>query len=250
MCLVRAASADTTAGAITDGHGIGSGASADGGSNGHHRSGHAPVCTYRVAQLPTVLPPSIDMTDFKPGVDGVWYEKWCDGIYYGLVWISRTDPRELADTALRYLPLPLPRAHLSPAGDQVVNVPTWLWLDGAWTTLASNAAVPGVAVNVRAVPERVVWHMGDGGEVVCNGPGVAYDARMAETDQASPCTYTYRRSSVSEPAESYRASVTVTWNATWSVVGAAGGGDLGPINRTASFTVRVGEVQALNTEAR
>ena len=45
-------------------------------------------------------------------------------------------------------------------------------------------------------------------------------------------------------------AVTVRWQASWTVAGAAGGGDLGEIERTTDFSVRVGEVQAINTARR
>ena len=57
------------------------------------------------------------------------------------------------------------------------------------------------------------------------------------------------QSSAAQPDLQYHAAVTVLWHATWTVSGAAGGGDLGTIERTTNFAVRVGEVQALNTDA-
>jgi hypothetical protein len=138
---------------------------------------------------------------------------------------------------------------MSPAGDQIVNLASWLWLDSEWRPLTSTVTVPGVAVTVRAVPEQVIWAMGDGGAVVCDGPGVAYRRDIPESRQSTTCAHTYRHSSAGEPDRQYRATVTVRWRATWSASGVAGGGDLGTIDRTTGFAVRVGEVQAINTGA-
>jgi hypothetical protein len=53
---------------------------------------------------------------------------------------------DLAYEASRELPLPYPRPVLSPAigADQLVGLPTWLWLEpGSWATLDATASVPG-----------------------------------------------------------------------------------------------------------
>jgi hypothetical protein len=41
----------------------------------------------------------------------------------------------------------------------------------------------------------------------------------------------------------------VHWHATWEVLGFAGGGDLGTIDRTTALNLRVAELQAVNTPA-
>ena len=106
-------------------------------------------------------------------------------------------------------------------------------------------SVPGVTVSVSAQPQRVIWTMGNGDSVVCNGPGTPYDTSKPEAAQRSDCSYTYRRSSAGQPQERYLLSATVEWSATWSVVGAPGGGALPGIRRSATVPVRVAEVQSL-----
>jgi hypothetical protein len=104
-----------------------------------------------------------------------------------------------------------------------------------------------VTVTVLTVPETAVWAMGDGTTVVCAGPGTAFDPTQPAASQQPSCSHTYRRSSSSQASQEYTASVAVRWRVSWQVSGAAGGGDLGTLDRTTSFAVRVGEVQALNT---
>ncbi|MEZ5265215.1 MAG: hypothetical protein R2755_26345, partial [Acidimicrobiales bacterium] len=125
----------------------------------------------------------------------------------------------------------------SPGGEQLVNLPTWLWLGRGWSTETSTAAVPGVSVTVTATPETVRWNMGDGTIVSCAGAG---------SPSAAVCTHTYRRSSATQPGAAYPALATVVWRARWAVTGASGGGDLGTIERTTAFDVRVAERQTVN----
>ena len=77
--------------------------------------------------------------------------------------------------------------------------------------------------------------MGDGTRVTCRSGG-----------DAQSCSHTYRWPSAGQPDTAYRVTATVTWHATWTVTGAAGGGDLGTLSRSVTVPVRVGELQALN----
>src|SRR5262249_51106805 len=54
-------------------------------------------------------------------------------------------PAVLAQTAVKHLALQSPLIEASPpvGVDQLVNVPTWLWLAGPWTAVHATAAVPG-----------------------------------------------------------------------------------------------------------
>src|SRR3546814_11679817 len=82
--------------------------------------------------------------------------------------------------------------------------------------------------------------------VVCQGPGTPYDASRPASEQTTDCSYTYGRSSASEPDGAYLVTATVRWNVTWTIVGAPGGGDLGASPRSESAPIPVAERQALN----
>jgi hypothetical protein len=136
---------------------------------------------------------------------------------------------------------------MSPAGDQVVNLPSWLWVDRSqFAPQTSSVAAGAVNVTVTAIPERVTWNMGDGAQVVCAGPGTPYDATRADASQSTDCGYTYRRSSANQPNQRYAVTATIDWHATFTVTGAPGGGTLGTIQRSTTVGVQVGEVQAVN----
>jgi hypothetical protein len=252
------ARADTTGSASTDPTGIGEKVGVD-SSSGGHRGGRAQKCVDvpltvhdGVAFVPFPIGGGIEVTaNVPPGQPaGTWYAKWCGHAEFaGFFFVANVDPAALAVEASKRLPLPLPQPHISPAGDQIVNLQSWLWLDGPWTPLSSTVAVPGVSVTVHAVPEQVLWTMGDLGQVVCDGPGTPYDSNIPADAQTPSCAYTYAESSARQPNLQFQASVTVRWHATWTASGVAGGGDLGMIERTTTLPIRVGEVQALNTNA-
>lgn len=157
------------------------------------------------------------------------------------------DPEALRASAQDQLRLPTPKLAMSPPGEQVVHVASWLWLDGAlWRPHSSSASAGGVTATVTATPTRTLWDMGNGDVVACDGPGVPYDTSRSDTGQSTDCSYTYRTSSAGRPGNAYPVTVTVEWRLGWTVTGAPGGGALPGLTTSSTTTVPVGEVQALN----
>ncbi|HWL44481.1 MAG TPA: hypothetical protein VNQ73_16190 [Ilumatobacter sp.] len=151
-------------------------------------------------------------------------------------------PGELAAEASESIPIGAPFTLTSPAaGRLVVQVPTWLWIDGDWWHDYSATATAGrVSATVTATPISAVWSTGDGTTVEC-GAGTPWQRGLAESE--ATCSHTYR--SVS-PAGGFDLSVTVEIEVTWtSNVGEAG--TLPTINRSAAQAVQVGEIQAIGT---
>jgi hypothetical protein len=196
----------------------------------------------------------------EPGEDGAWYLWRCSGdgfwdsLYRPPVWIpdgeqapgaAGPSPAELAAQARERLRLPDPAVAASPVGDQLVNLPTWLWLDGDWAPIDATASVPGVSVTARAVPESATWVMGDGSEVVCRGPGTPYAPGADPASPSPDCGHTYRLSSAGRPGEVFTVSVTVSWTVTWS--GAGDGGTFPGLTTSGAAAFRVAESQALVT---
>ena len=184
---------------------------------------------------------------------GSWQRVICPGS--GVVrWVGApgaaapvVDPRALAVEALGRAPIPEPAIGLSPpAGeDQIVNLPTWLWV-GDWQPVTTTATAGGVTVTVTATPDRVLWSMGNGDRVSCAGPGRPYDPATASSGQGPSCSYIYRAGSARAPGGTFRLSATTTWRIAWDASGIAAAGGLPPVSRTSSVTVRVAEIQALN----
>jgi hypothetical protein len=160
--------------------------------------------------------------------------------------VTVIDAAGLARHAYRDLPLLFPAAHLSPPADadQLVGVPTWLWVDArSWVATSATASVPGLSATVTATPVRLVWRPGDGAEVVCEGPGRAYDPARRAREQRTECSHTYQRSSHRQPGGRYRAEVQMVWRVTWH--GSNGRrGTLPDVWRGVRFGVRAVERQA------
>lgn len=194
-------------------------------------------------------------------VPGRWYLKLCGaGYFVGPVWfpagseppISPVDPALLAEQAKRRLDLPAPVIGMSPAADvpQLVGLATFLWVPGSWSPRSESASVGSITSTVTAVPARVIWDMGQGDTLVCEGPGSPYIAGLSDDRQPSSCRFTYPSSSARSPSRTFTVTATVEWKTTWEAAGAPGGGDLGTIRRSSTTAVRVAELQALNVNPR
>lgn len=203
---------------------------------------------------PTAFPKSSEEPDpdCSPSLDG----SQPDRFYCGLVRPGDNQPavtpQMLAAQAVRELVLPLPQVRTAPPRGRpaMVGVPQWFWLygDGQWRPMAKRVQAGDVWAEVVASPHRLVVSPGAGlPDVVCQGPGSAYDPHRPPKDQQSGCTYLYERSSAGRPGGRYRVSVTVVWGATWRGSGGAGS-TLAPISRTTSFPLPVAEAQALVAE--
>ncbi|SDJ02072.1 hypothetical protein SAMN05192558_10489 [Actinokineospora alba] len=194
-----------------------------------------------------------------PGQPGAWYLWKCstagvaDGLFRPPVWIADgqqpgaallPSPAELAAMARKQLRLPTPTIAANPAADQLVNLPTWMWLSSGWGLVSATAAVPGVSVTAVARPTSVTWAMGDGGTVTCSGAGTAF---RSGTDPKSPspdCGHTYRHSSAGQPGQKYPVAARVHWTVNWS--GAGQSGTFPDLTTTGNAAFTVAESQALN----
>ena len=122
-------------------------------------------------------------------------------------------------------------------------MPTWLWVDGPWTSASATASVGAVAATVTATPVEVVWDTGDGTTTTCDA-GTPYDLSRAPAEQHSGCTHVFTRSSASLPGGTYAVTATVTYEVSWTASTGAGGG-LGTLSRSTTTGVPVTEAQAL-----
>ena len=174
----------------------------------------------------------------------------------GIVWLPigaggaapvLPNPAILAQQAIGQLTLPSLQIDASPAigADQLVGLPTWLWLGPAgWQAATATAAVPGESVTATATPISVTWSFGDGATQVCHGPGTPY-AATDSPDQPSPtCGHTYTTSSAGRPDNAFTVTATVSWSVAWT--GGGQNGTVPDLHNTATTTLRVADVQSLN----
>jgi hypothetical protein len=192
----------------------------------------------------------------QPGERGAWYLYRCSGqggrdsAYRPPMWIpdgqgATPSPQELARQAYERLRLPTPEIHASPSGRQLVNLPTWLWLNqDGWHPQKATASVPGVSVTAMAVPQWMSWDMGDGAVVTCVGPGRPFPVGENPRSISPDCGHTYRQGSQGRPNNAYPVVVTVHWTVTWS--GAGQGGTFPGLTSISAAEFTVDESQALN----
>jgi hypothetical protein len=259
---------DGPGGTVTVGAGTGtsSGGSPGGGIAPQPGGGGAAspwICTY----TPLVLN---DGPGFAPGgpTPGGWYSVTCTDQLTGVSqttteWIpdasSATappvDPRSVALQAENSLQLPAPTAHFNPPGPAVVNLPTWLWVNGTmWHPYSVTAQVGPVSATAVATPISVTWSMGDGGTVACPGPGVPFDAGQTPPATPAPCIYTYATSSAGQPADAvspegnaFDVVATIHWSVSWTAQGAAGGGALPGLTTASTTALPVEQVESVNS---
>ena len=157
-------------------------------------------------------------------------------------------PVQLAQQAWSTLRLPVPDVRTAPprGARGLVGLPEWLWVPrGQWRSMSKRASAGAVWAQVTATPKQLTIEPGAGlAAVSCGGPGAAYDPSRSASVQRTDCSYTYDRSSKSEPGAAYRVRVTVVWGGTWIGSGVASG-VLPDISRSTTFQLRVAEGQGL-----
>jgi hypothetical protein len=233
-------------GRSVDGSGSGSGSGTDSNAGGDD----GPCEWVRVSDDP---PP--------PGVSGPggWYSQRCSGDGWASgtrpQWVPddavAADPAVVARSAVATLRLPSPTIRLSPSppAPQLVNVPTWLWLEqGSWAARSATASVPGLAVTATAEPVRVRWSTGDGTEVTCTGPGTRWKPGMDPAASSPTCGHTYRRPSVGRPGGVFAVRATVMWQVSW--VGGGQAGTVPALSTTSAAQIAVREAPAVNNGVR
>lgn len=162
----------------------------------------------------------------------------------------QVDPAVLAQQARSQLALATPAIHMAPpvSSAQLINVPTWLWIDpGGFQALTATATAGPVSATATATPLTVVWDLGDGHQLTCDGPGTPYDP--AHPNVATDCSYTWSEPSGGQPDGTFDVTATISWQVSWTASGAPGGGTFGTVaGPTSHAAVQVTESQAINNQ--
>jgi hypothetical protein len=217
-----------------------------------HGTMGADGCYWRIAT--GYQPPA--GVESPPGQRGAWYTFYCGDAAngaQGVRWLAAPpagaappDPQELAAQARNRLDLPDPVIRSSPDAEQLIQLPTWMWVaPELWKPQSRTAAVHDVSVTATARPTEVTWRMGDHSTVVCRGPGTPWKAGTVPTAASPTCGHTYRHSSAGQRGDAYPVSATVSWSVSWA--GAGESGTFPDLETTSSAAFRVAESQALVT---
>ncbi|WP_455362580.1 ATP/GTP-binding protein [Streptomyces sp. SYSU K21746] len=241
------------AGGQESGNGSTGGSGGGGGSAGGDGES-ADVCTYKLAD-PQPPAGSLDWEGHTPG-DGAVYEQSCtrdggDFTITRMVWLAdppeqeTVDPAVLAQRAVDSMTLLGPDiASPKAAGKYTVGVPMWMWVNQSATTFGPNtasASAGGITVTATAKVSKIVWQMGDGSTVTCNGPGTPYQASEGMV-QSPTCGHVYSKTSAGAQSGKYLVTATSTWTIDWQGGGAAG--QLTEIRQT-NVQVAIGELQVV-----
>jgi hypothetical protein len=215
---------------------------------GNQGGGHAPGgpnqssdCNYGPSGY---LPPG----SIGSGVtSGLWLDGFCSafGAFVTPTFVPELTPAQVAGLARSQLRLPAPAIAANPSSDQMVWLPTWLWLSSGWERRSATASVPGVSVTAIATPTSLVWSMGDGSTVVCHSGGTPFPDGGDPRAPSPDCGYTYLWPSAGQPNNAYPVSATVHWSVSWSGAGQAG--TFPEMTTTATTAFRVAESHALTT---
>jgi hypothetical protein len=232
--------------------------SSAGGGNGGVGGGSD--CSYVPSYSGEYGPPSVFDPNADNGQPGQWYDVVCNTVYTNRVFVPAgsvpagpvVNPVQLAQEALASAPFkPLQVVMSPPASREAVYFPVFLSLSSGFSTVTASASAGGVTSTVSIVPRSVTWSMGDGNSVTCTGPGVPFVPSLPFNSQLTPsglppCGYKYGASSANSPGQAFQMTVIVHYTASWTVVGAAGGGVLPPVDRSVTLPVTVGEIQVLS----
>ncbi|MEU6081004.1 hypothetical protein [Streptomyces sp. NPDC047108] len=166
-------------------------------------------------------------------------------------------PKVLAEYAYDSIKVPDTEIEMSPEGKSTVNLPTWMWLDGAKfkpvEVTASIGMGGGQELFAITEAEPVSLHLDPGtedaqvhpasGECPIRNGKIGTPYTKGDSEKSPPCGITYlRASSDSGP---YELKASVTWKISWKGSGGTGG-DLpdGTFETTEDVTVQ--EAQAVN----
>lgn len=154
------------------------------------------------------------------------------------------DPRVLAQQAIATMNLRAVDIGIvpedAPGRVGLIGLPTWMWAQapGADTLgpITRAASAGGYTVTATAKVDRVVWNMGDGDSVTCNGSGTPYADSFGKSPSPT-CGHTYTRQG------RYTVTATSYWTVTWNGIGQTG---TIPLNFSRSTAITMGEAQVLN----
>jgi len=236
--------------------------SGGGGSNGPAR---CEVGNYGYGDLGVVT----GLADPQPpGNDPVWEGHYPDGAIYKcegtpgvgggrigvpplrLFWAATPpnappppDPEDLAREAIAQMQLSPIQIGIvpedAPGRIGVVGMPTYMWAENPGQNtigpITRSASAGGFTVTATATVDRIVWDMGDGSSVTCEGPGTPYEDRFGR-EPSPTCGHTYTsQGRFTVTARSY-------WTVAWQGIGETG---VIPLDLADSTQITIGEAQVI-----
>lgn len=142
-------------------------------------------------------------------------------------------------------PLPVPATAPPRGKDGLVGLAEWFWVPSP-AQLVRSVRAGTVSATVTARPVQLTVSPAGLPPLTCQGTGTAYTALLPAADQHTSCSYLFTKPSAGLPGNAYQVTVTITWAATWTGSGGAGGA-LPDITRSDTFSLPVAQAEALVT---
>lgn len=130
------------------------------------------------------------------------------------------------------------------SGVGLVGLPVWLWTTSGWGPRTATDSAGGYTLYAEAEIGQIQWDMGDGGEEVCDAPGVPYEPSYGGAEPE--CGYLYEAPSRDEPGGVFPVTATAEWRISWYITGTTIDGEA---VRTASSAtqMRIHELQVVTS---
>ncbi|MFC6706496.1 hypothetical protein [Flexivirga alba] len=154
------------------------------------------------------------------------------------------DPVQLAREAVAAMGLKAITIGIVPGNEPgkagLVGLPQWMWVKNptpnTFGPITKSASAAGYTVTAIGKVHRVVWNMGDGQTITCDGPGTPYTAAAGKAKSPTCGHNEYAKQGT------YTVTATSYWTITWSGIGQAG---TIPVTTARRTTIRIGEAQVL-----
>ncbi|GAA4719651.1 hypothetical protein APR04_003491 [Promicromonospora umidemergens] len=136
---------------------------------------------------------------------------------------SGPDPEQLALRAVSQMDLnPIDIGIVPEEGPDrvgIVGMPQWMWVNepvpNTFGPISMTATAGSASVTATASVDKVVWDMGDGTTVTCNGSGTVYEDRFDIMDSPD-CGHRYTKQG------EYEVTATSYWTVQWEGMGQRG----------------------------
>ena len=180
---------------------------------------------------------------------GRWFLYNCGGSFYVL---PEGGPAASIEggvkTANARLAPPAARGVITPDhGKHAVQMISWFAIEPTyWNQERTETVTAGrVQVSATMTPFEIEWDPGNGETLEpCDNPGTVW--RRGVPENQNTCSYTYLRSSVNPPDNTWELAGTIRFGITHTTNAPGTYGPWTPVERTATETIQVVEIQAIN----
>jgi hypothetical protein len=187
----------------------------------------------------------------SPDAKGTWYMKYCGANgFAGYTWAAQgtppgpppPPPAPTGAEVFDKIPIPTPAWGLSPRGDGLTGLPTWLWDSNGDSPRSVVATIRGWTATATASPTHWEWTMSNSGEpgpASRSNPSPTVTASQPGSEAAPAATYSY------QTPGGYTLTLRVSWTGTYTYTRpgfATTTAPLGTSTRTATRSYQVASI--------